>query len=128
MGKSLAVIGGGNAGFAMAGDLTLSGFDVRLYELTRFENNILPVQEKGGIEVTGALKTGFAKLPVVTTKIGEAIEGCSSIMVVTQALAHEEVANLLAPVVRPGQCIYLLPGTGVSNSLRGAKYSTVVPT
>ncbi len=112
--KKIAVIGAGNGGFAMAGDLTHAGFEITLYELPRFENNIVAIRERGGIEITGAARTGFAKLGLITTNIKEGIEDCSSIMVVTQALAHEEVANWLAPVVKPGQCVFLLPGSGGS--------------
>ena len=112
--KQLAIIGAGNGGFAMAGDLALSGFEINLYELPRFERNIIPIKEKGGLEITGVAKKGFAKLSVISKDIREGIEDCSSIMVVTQALAHEEVARWLAPVVKGGQCIFLFPGSGGS--------------
>ena len=113
MQKRIAVIGAGNGGFAMAADLTLSGYEVSLFELPRYETNIVDVREIGGIEITGAgaPRTGFAELALVTTNIEEAIEGCSSIMVVTQAMAHKEVANLLSSVIKPDQCVFLLPGT-----------------
>jgi opine dehydrogenase len=109
--KRIAVIGAGNGGFAMAGDLTLAGFEVNLFELPRFENNLVTIREKGGLEITGVARTGFAKLAHISTNIEEAIEGCVPIMVVTQALAHEEVAELLAPIIKPGQCVFLLPGS-----------------
>lgn len=113
MKKKIAVIGAGNAGFAMAADLTLSGYEVSLFELPRYETNVVDVRKKGGVEITGAgaPHTGFAKLALVTTSIEEAIEGCSSIMVVTQAMGHEEVAHLLSPVIKSDQCVFLLPGT-----------------
>lgn len=110
--KKIAVIGAGNGGFAMAGDLAHAGYEINLYELPRFENNIVAIREKGGLEITGVARTGFAKLSLITTNINEGIEDCFALMVVTQALAHEEVANWLAPVVKPGQCIFLLPGSG----------------
>ena len=112
--KKLAIIGAGNGGFAMAGDLALAGFEINLYELPRFEHNIIPIKEKGGLEITGVAKNGFAKLSVISTDIRKGTEDCSCIMVVTQALAHEEVARWLAPVVKGGQCIFLFPGSGGS--------------
>lgn len=113
MKKKIAVIGAGNGGFAMAADLTLSGYEVSLFELPRYETNVIDVREKGGVEITGAgaPHTGFAKLALITTNIEEAIDKCSSIMVVTQAIAHEEVANLLSRVIKSDQCVFLLPGT-----------------
>jgi opine dehydrogenase len=110
--KKIAVIGAGNGGFAMAADLTLAGFDIHLYELPKFESNIKPVIERGGIEITGAARTGFARFGLMTTDIKKAIEDCFAIMVVTQALVHEELAHWLAPVIKPGQCIFLAPGSG----------------
>ena len=53
MKKNIAVIGAGNGGFAMAGDLTLAGYGINLFELPEFEHNILPVKDSGGIEITG---------------------------------------------------------------------------
>lgn len=112
--EKIAVIGGGNGGFAMAGDLTLSGLDVNVYELPRFVGNIEAIQEEGGINVTGVAKTGFAKLNKITTDIRECTKDCSIIMVVTQAWAHEEIAGMLASVLKPGQCVFVLPGSGGS--------------
>ena len=49
MKKNIAVIGAGNGGFAMAGDLTLAGYGINLFELPEFEHNILPVKDSVGI-------------------------------------------------------------------------------
>lgn len=109
---SIAVVGAGNGGHAMAADLALKGFPVRLYELPRFADNLQPALERGGIELTGVVGEGFAKLELITTDIAQAIQGVSHILVVTQALAHEEVAGLCAPHVEENQIIILLPGSG----------------
>ena len=50
MKKRIAVIGAGNGGFAMAADLTLSGYEVSLFELPRYETNVVDVREKGGVK------------------------------------------------------------------------------
>ena len=109
---SIAVVGAGNAGHAMAADLALKGFSVRLYELPRFAEFIRPTQERGGIELTGVVGEGFAEPELITTDIAQAIKGASHIFVVTQALAHEEVAELCAPYVEESQTIVLFPGSG----------------
>lgn len=110
--ESIAVVGAGNAGHAMTADLALKGFRVRLYELPRFEEFIRPVQERGGIQLTGVVGEGFAQPELITTDIARAVQGASHIFVVTQALAHEEVGELCAPHVEENQTIILFPGSG----------------
>jgi opine dehydrogenase len=109
---SIAVIGAGNGGHAMAADLALKGFSVRFYELPRFAEFIRPAQDRGGIELTGVVGEGFAKPKLITTDMAQAIQGASHIFVVTQALAHEEVAELCAPHLEENQTIILFPGSG----------------
>ena len=112
--KTVAVIGAGNGGFTMAADLALSGWNIHLYELPRFKENITPLLKEGGIHITGAANTGFAKLGRITSDISEAIEHASCLMVNMVSLAHEEMAELLAPVVREDQPIFILPGNAGS--------------
>ncbi len=109
--ETIVVIGAGNAGHAMAADLALRGFRVRLFELPRFAETLRPVQERGGIELTGVVGEGFARLELITTDIAEAVKDASHLLVVTQALAHEEVAELCAPHVEENQTIILFPGS-----------------
>jgi len=109
---SIAVVGAGNGGHAMAAHMSLKGFPVRFYELPRFADNIRPAQERGGIELTGVVGEGFARLELITTDMAAAIKGASHIFVVTQALAHEQVAELCAPYVEENQTIILFPGSG----------------
>jgi opine dehydrogenase len=112
--KTVAVLGAGNGGFTMAADLTLAGWKIQLYELPRFKENITPLLKEGGIHITGAARTGFAKLERITTDIHEALEGASCLMVNMVSLAHEEMAEILAPVVREDQPIFILPGNAGS--------------
>jgi opine dehydrogenase len=110
--KKICVIGAGNGGSAIAGDMTLAGHDCHLYEFPEFEANIRPIIDSGGIEVTGIARTGFARLALATTNIEEAVKGSSVIMVTTQALAHERLAHDLAPYLKDGQAVILWPGSG----------------
>ena len=114
MKKRIAVIGAGNGGFAMAGDLTHAGFEINLFEFPQFEENIVSVREKGGIEINGNARTGFAKINLITTDLKEAIENCYIIMIVTQTAAQEELAHMLVPLVKPDQSIFFLPGSAGS--------------
>ncbi|NWG01738.1 MAG: NAD/NADP octopine/nopaline dehydrogenase family protein [Syntrophaceae bacterium] len=110
--KEICVIGAGNGGSAIAGDMTLAGHQCRLFEFPEYAENIKPIMAQGGIHVTGIARTGFAKLAMVTTDLAEAVRGADLMMVTTQALAHERVARELTPVLSDGQTVVLWPGSG----------------
>jgi opine dehydrogenase len=117
--ERIAVIGAGNGGHAMAAHMTLKGFQVRFYEMPRFADNLRPAQERGGIELTGVVGEGFCRPELMTTDMAEAVRGASHIFVTTQALGHEEVAELSAPHLEENQTVILFPGSG--GSLQFAK-------
>ena len=99
----------------MAGDLTLAGHRIRLFEFPEFaEQNLEPIRRTGFIEVTGVARTGKARVAVLTTDIAEAVDGAEVVMVTTQALAHERVARALLPHLSDGQVVMLWPGSGGS--------------
>lgn len=102
---SLAVLGAGNAGCSLAGEASLLGFDVSLAELPQFKANLEAPLKKGGIEVTGELHTGFAKIDQITFKIGEAIEGRDLIFITTPAFGHEPFTKACLPYIKDGQCL-----------------------
>jgi opine dehydrogenase len=112
MGKKIAVLGGGNGGTAIAGDLTLAGHECRLFEFEEWAGNVTAVSALGGIKVTGVAHTGFANVALATTDIKAVLDGAELIMVSTQALTHTRVAHAIAPQVRDGQVIILWPGSG----------------
>lgn len=120
MRREICVIGAGNGGSAIAGDMALAGHGCRLFEFPEYAANIEPIQQSGGIEVTGIARTGFAKLAYAGTDLGEAVEGTSVVMVTTQALAHERVARELAPLLADGQTVVLWPGSGGTLVVRKA--------
>jgi opine dehydrogenase len=110
--KEICVIGAGNGGSAIAGDMTLAGHRCRLFEFEEYAENIKPVIAQGGIHVTGIARTGFAKVALATLDLSEAVQGADLIMVTTQALTHERVAKELIPHLSDGQTVVLWPGSG----------------
>jgi opine dehydrogenase len=110
--ETIVVIGAGHGGHAMAAHLSLGGFCVRFCEMPEFADNLRPAQERGGIELAGALGQGFARPALITTDLAAAIRGASHLFVVTQALGHERVAELCAPHLEENQSIVLFPGSG----------------
>ena len=110
--KTICVIGAGNGGSAIAGDMTLAGHRCQLFEFPEYADNIKPIAANDGIKVTGIARTGFARLALATTDLARAVEGAELIMVTTQALAHERVARELAGHLGDGQVVVLWPGSG----------------
>jgi opine dehydrogenase len=107
-----AVLGAGHGGTAMAGHLSLMGFDVSLYN--RNPERLKPIAAAGGIELVTdcaeLIPHGFAPLKVITSDAGEAIKGRDILMVVVPADAHSFVAEQIAPHLVDGQIVVLNPG------------------
>jgi opine dehydrogenase len=118
--KNICVIGAGNGGSAIAGDMTLVGHSCRLFEFPEYKANLEPIIAKGGIKVTGIARTGFAKLALATFDLSQAVSGVDLVMVATQALAHERVARELAPHLASGQAVILWPGSAGTLAVRKA--------
>jgi opine dehydrogenase len=106
----IAVLGSGNAGLTFAADLTLSGFKVSLYDIPRFEKNLMLIKEHGGIEIGGVCRTGFAKVDRVTSDIEEALQGAKVIIVAVPAYGHAAFAKVCSPYLEDGQIIVLNAG------------------
>lgn len=102
---SLAVLGAGNAGCSLAGEMTLQGHDVALAELPQFKSNLEVPMKKGGIEVTGELENGFAKIRKMTIDVKDAVKGCDLIFVTTPAFGHEAFTRACAPYLEKGQVL-----------------------
>ena len=103
---NIAVIGAGNGGQAIAGDLAIRGHDVSLYD-SNFEL-LDTLKQKGGIELEGQI-VGFAKVTIVYT-ISEAISNAEIIMIVTTANAHGILGEQMSPFLKESQVVILNPG------------------
>jgi opine dehydrogenase len=104
---SFCVLGAGHGGTAMAGHLSMLGCKVNLFNRTKAR--ILPVRERGGIDVHGVV-SGFAPLQTVTADPAEAIFGVDILMVVVPATGHAEMAGIVSPHLKDGQIVVLNPG------------------
>jgi opine dehydrogenase len=121
--RKIAILGAGNGGCATAADLTLRGYEVRLF--SRSENTLLPISKRGGIEVVEQGQEQFAAPAFVSAELHPVIDGAELIIIAAPAVAHEYLAKTLAPDLHDGQRILLNPGhTGGSlhfaSALRGA--------
>lgn len=104
-----AVLGAGHGGKAMAADLAVRGFQVRQFNRT-FER-VESIKMRGGTELE--MEQGeycFGPIEIVTSDIGQALEGAEVIMVVVPATGHRDIATFCAPHLRDGQIVVLNPG------------------
>lgn len=109
------VIGCGNAGLIHAAKLIEHGQEVGLLKTSRGINdeffNI--IQNEGGYNVKDETNGGhrfFVRPEFITRDVKKAIEFGDVLMVMTTTLQHEHVAQLIAPFIRDGQIIILVPG------------------
>jgi opine dehydrogenase len=112
----IAVLGGGNAGHASAAELSLLGFECRLYQDQRFAGEMEKVFKTKEIMLGrdpegGCRVEGRASISVVTSDLKEAVAGADVILCHLPAFAHKGVAENLAELVEDGQLVVLLPGT-----------------
>lgn len=104
----LTVLGGGNGGLAMAGHMSLIGYETTLW--SPFSWELEPVEDAGGIEILGPEVSGFTKVARVTRSLDEAVRGANLIMIVAPAMSHRPYASMLAPLLEDGQRVVLNPG------------------
>lgn len=115
----ITVCGVGNAGMAIAADLSMMGFDVSVYEVSEFSAGLQAIRENNGITLTGQSisgKTGLARLNKITDDAEEALQDADLIMVTVPAPAHQNIMEKILPFLREGQNI--LFNTGYWSSIR----------
>jgi opine dehydrogenase len=105
--NKIAIIGGGGTGKSIAADLSLSGYEVILYEEPEYKAAISDVVERGGVEITGALGEKFVKIGNITMDINKALCDVEIIFIATLATRHARIAELCAPILKDGQLIII---------------------
>src|SRR5262245_66122731 len=93
--KKVAILGAGNGGCAAAADLTLRGYEVRLF--SRSENTLMPIAKRGGIEVVEKEVEQFAVPCMISPHLAPVVNGADLIIIAAPAVAHEYLAQNLAP-------------------------------
>ena len=105
--ERVAILGGGNGGITAAADLSNKGFEVSLFQSDKFCRNLNVIKEKGEILLQTLESESTEKVHLVTDDIKEAILGAQIIMLAIPGMAVEYFAEILAPVVREDQIIYI---------------------
>lgn len=107
--QKITVIGGGATGHGVAGYFSMQGIDVTLYDSEAYASALQATKDAGGILLRGALH-GFGSPKLVTTDPAQAIPEAEVIFVDVMSDRHEEVARTIAPYLRDGQHILIIPG------------------
>jgi opine dehydrogenase len=105
---TVSVLGAGNGGKAMAADLSLRGFPVRLYD--RYPSAVADVQERGAIYLHGSERSGSTTLQLATCDLSAAVTGADVLVIVVPAVAHEYLIGQLLPLLADGQTVLFTPG------------------
>lgn len=106
--QKVAVLGAGNGGCAAAADLTLRGFQVRLF--ARSESTIAKLAKLGEIELVESGVSKKAAPYFMSPHLPPVVQGVDLIVIATPAVGHEYLAKGLANYVGDGQRILLNPG------------------
>ncbi len=101
------IIGAGAEGQAIAAHLAILGAEITLYN--RGARRIASIQEKGGIELAGAIEN-FGKINKVTSNLEGALGSADIIIITVPAYAHNDIAEACSLKFRDGQMIILMPG------------------
>ena len=109
--RRIAVLGGGHGARTTAADLALAGHKVNLFEFERFHDSVSTIFEHRRISISGQARTGNAELSLCTHNVPEAIRGVDIILIIVPALYHGGYAEALAPHLKGGEHIVLIPGT-----------------
>ena len=128
--RTVAILGAGNGGLAAACDLGRQGIEVRLF--ARSNDGLAPLRSQGGIRAHG-IHDGLVPVAVMTTDLAEAVSGADLVMLVVPSVAHGFYAHALAPLLAPGQPVFVNPGhTGgglhFAHELKAAGYQGEVKT
>ncbi|MGI5963748.1 MAG: NAD/NADP octopine/nopaline dehydrogenase family protein [Lawsonibacter sp.] len=108
METTVAVIGAGNGGTAIAGYLSSQGVKVNLCDL--FPQYLEGIRAANGIDLTLDGATAHHTLNLVTDDPVQAIRGVHLVMVVTPSFTHKMIAEACYSALTDGQVVVLNPG------------------
>ncbi len=110
------IIGAGNGGQSLAGDLTIRGTKVSAI----YDKNPAPIRDiatAGGIKMSGPVVQGFAPIEHPTESLEDAMHQGNVFLVTIVSNFHPALAKEMAPFVRDSDIILLIPGNSGSSIL-----------
>ena len=116
MNYKYVIIGAGNGGQSLAGDMVLRGTKVSAI----YDKNPKPIEairKAGGIQMSGPVVEGFAPIEHPTARLVDAMEQGNVFLVTIVGNFHAQLAKEMAPYVRESDIILLIPGNSGSSLL-----------
>ena len=111
----VTVVGSGNGGMAVGFEWAQHGHRIALYGDPEHPDNLDAVRANGGITSHGRLE-GFAPVASSGTDVAAAMDGAEVVFVVGPAFAKEAFGRSLAPHLRPGTTVVIVPVPAVARS------------
>lgn len=108
--ERIAVLGAGNAGRAIAADMTLKGLKVHLFELPEFAESFAPVKQSGEITLRGVAREGVARLELATHDIEAALDGAQLILIAVPSFGVAPMFEACSTHLRAGDTVVFTPG------------------
>ena len=108
------IIGAGNGGQSLAGDMVLHGTKVAAI----YDKNPAPIREikeSGGIKMSGPVMQGFAPIKHPTEGLEDAMQQGNVFLVTIVANFHPQLAREMAPYIRETDTVILIPGNAGSS-------------
>lgn len=118
---SIAIIGCGNGGKALAGLISSKGYKVNLYEGLDKSTDYLKLVKNKRITLKGDIQC-FGTVNCVTTNLEEAIDNTRLIIIVVPSFAHADIISKLTPLLKANQIVIFMPGNFGSVRLRNRLY------
>jgi opine dehydrogenase len=106
----VAVLGAGNGGLATAFDFAQHGHEVSLYSPREYGDNVVAVQQAGGIRAGGDLE-GFVRIAYAGHDAAEAMAGAELVVLVGPAYGTESLAVAARPALADGMAVLVCPGS-----------------
>ncbi|UCF93613.1 MAG: NAD/NADP octopine/nopaline dehydrogenase family protein [Desulfobacterales bacterium] len=106
---NVAVVGGGNGSYTLAGDCALAGHRVRMCPGSATKHAAL--YREGTIFLEGMGRTGEARLELVSDDPRAVVPGAEVVVCTDPAHTQAQRAALLAPHLEDGQTLFLSPGS-----------------
>lgn len=108
--RNVTILGCGNGGRSAACEIALGGHRVTLYEMPEFADTVEKIRETRVIKSVGVIE-GTAVIHKVTCDIAEAVEDSEVIIIIVPTMYQLGYARLLAPHLRDGHNVVLMPGS-----------------
>lgn len=122
---TVAVLGAGAVGRAVAADCKLGGNQVRLYDLPEFAETSLKNLDRTGITLEGKqwnkynfTRSGTAKFDLVSTDLAAVVAGAQLIIVAIPSIGHNAFFEKLVPLLEDGVIVHIIPDNFGSLKLR----------